>query len=538
MKFGLDAYTVDRFAARVFETYADRPSLAAYGQEPISYAEFSRRVTEQQERLLKVGIGHGERVAIFGTSTPEWAIAYLAVMTIGAVAIPIMEEFPPEDIRGILHRTQATGIFTTEHLWATVSPGLELQLKLVYEMQQHKVLAGTPGTPVDRQEIREDDVAEILFTSGTTGFSKGVVLSHKNLVSNLFEGPDLVGCIHDRSRTLSLLPLAHAYGSTSGFLSIIYGGSALYFLGKKPTPKLLMQALGEIQPTVLGGVPLIFEKIYARRIAPLIARKPLLRWLAAKPRRKQLLYKLIGAKVRKSFGGKIECAIIGGAPLSTEVELFLRAARIPTVLGYGMTEASPLITFSSREGVKIGSVGHPITDVEVKIHKPDPESGVGEVWVRGPNIMQGYFEDPEETAKVLTEDGWLITGDLGYLDDDGYLFLRGRSKNVIIGPSGENIYPEVIEGILNTYVEVDESLVVMRDGRIEARVYPDPETLSRLQRGGEEAEKAFAGKLDEIKKAVNSRLPGYSHVHRMVLQREEFIKTVTNKIKRAEYYGD
>lgn len=537
MKFGLESYTLDCFADRVFTLYAERPSLAIYGQEPIRYAEFRNRVTTMQELLLTTGIGHGDRVAIIGTSSPEWAIAYLASMTIGAVAVPVMEEFPPEDIRGILERTRVEAIFTTDHLWDTVGPGLSLHPKLVWEMFTGRAIQKIPGTPRAREPIREDDIAEILFTSGTTGFSKGVVLTHKNLVSNLFEGPDLVGCIHDRSRTLSLLPLAHAYGSTSGFLSIIYGGSALYFLGKKPTPGLLMKALADIRPTILGGVPLIFEKIYARRVAPLIARKPLLRWLAAGSRRKHLLYRLIGVKVRKSFGGRIECAIIGGAPLSTEVELFLRAARIPTVLGYGMTEASPLITFSSREGVRIGSVGRPVTDVEIRIADPDPESGVGEVLVRGPGIMQGYFEDPEETSKVLTDDGWLITGDLGVQDEDGYLYLRGRRKNVIIGPSGENIYPEVIEAMLNTYIEVDESLVSLRDNVIEARIYPDPDTLDAIERDGAGARTACEQRLEAIRQAVNERLPGYARIRTIRLQRDGFSKTVTNKIKRAAHQG-
>ncbi len=538
MKFGLQEYTLDRFAERVFEKYADRPALASYGNEPFSYAGFQQRVTAVQDQLLSAGIGHGDRVAVVGTSTPAWAVAYLGIVTIGAVAVPIMEEFPPQDIQAILERTAVQGIFTTEHLWGAFGSDLEIQPRLVYEMQQGRVLLENPGSPREREAVHEDDVAEILFTSGTTGHSKGVVLSHKNLVSNLFEGPDMVGCIHDRSRTLSLLPLAHAYGSTSGFLSIIYGGSALYFLGKKPTPKLLMKALGDIRPTIIGGVPLIFEKIYARRIAPLIQRKPLLRWLASGSLRKRLLYRLIGSRVRKSFGGMVECAIIGGAPLSSEVELFLREARIPTVLGYGMTEASPLITFSSREGVKIGSVGRPITDVELQIRNPDPESGVGEVLVRGPNIMQGYFEDPEETAKVLTDDGWLITGDLGVVDDDGYLYLRGRSKNVIIGPSGENIYPEVIESILNSYVEVDESLVRMKGGKIEALVYPDPEILEKIAREGAAAREEAESRLEEIKAETNRRLPGYSHIRKMVLHEQEFVKTVTNKIKRTEYYGD
>ncbi|WP_076489170.1 AMP-binding protein [Alkalispirochaeta americana] len=542
MKFQLEAYTLDRFADRVFSLYADRPSLASYGNDPVTYREMQQQMVERQDLLLSRGIGRGDKVAIVGTSTPEWAISYLAVMTIGAVAVPIMEEFPPEDIRGILERARVQGVFTTEHLWNGFGGDRLTGFRLVYEMQQNQVLQEDPGEPRQREPLQEDDLAEILFTSGTTGFSKGVMLTHRNLVSNLFEGPDLVGCIHDHSRTLSLLPLAHAYGSTSGFLSIIYNGSALYFLGKKPTPKLLMSALAEIQPTILGGVPLIFEKLYARRIAPLIARKPLFRWLAAGPRRKKFLYTLIGARVRKSFGGKIECAIIGGAPLSREVELFLRAARIPTVLGYGMTEASPLITFSSREGVKIGSVGHPVTDVEIKIVDPDPATGVGDVWVRGPNVMKGYYEDPAETAAVLTPDGWLKTGDKGYLDEDSYLYLKGRSKNVIIGPSGENIYPEVIEGLLLQCVEVDEALVLEREGRLVALIYPSPDLLEQMNRQGAEdrtkaeARRKVEDRLEAVRREVNGRLPGYSHITAVQLQETEFVKTVSNKIKRAVYY--
>ncbi len=536
MKFGLNQYTLDQFADQVVNTYADRPALGLFGQAPITYRTMGHEMESFRKILLENGLGREDKIAIVAPTTPKTAVAYLSVMTLGAVAAPIMEDYPPGDITSIINWIGAKALLTTQKIYQELKETIQVPLTLVWDLEKETILDKKDAAPREREHVQEEDLAEILFTSGTTGHSKGVMLTHKNLVSNLFEGPDMVGCIHDHSITLSLLPMAHAYGSTSAFLAIIYEGSALYFLGRKPSPALLLKALAEIRPTVLGGVPLIFEKIYARKIAPILEKNALLRILSHFRPTKRLLYRIMGAKVRQSFGGSLDVAIIGGAPLSEEVEYFLRMAKIPTVLGYGMTETSPLISFGAPEEMKHGSVGRAIGDTEIRIVNPDPSSGIGEVWVRGPGVMKGYYDNPAETAKMFSDDGFLITGDLGYLDEDGYLFLKGRSKNVILGPSGENIYPEVIEAVLGQYPEIDEVLVLMEEGQLTARVYPSPEILQELETEGTAKRPGWKEHMDHLRREVNHQLPAYARLNRIILQEEPFVMTVTNKIKRSAYY--
>jgi long-chain acyl-CoA synthetase len=323
--------------------------------------------------------------------------------------------------------------------------------------------------------------------------------------------------------------MAHAFGSTSSFLSIIYCGSALYFLGRKPTIGALMDSFKKIKPTILGSVPLIFEKIYVKKVAPLIGVRPLFRFMVKRDWSKKILFTIIGKKFKEAFGGCLECAIIGGAALSDEVEEFLKFARIPFVLGYGMTEASPLITFHSREAAKKGSVGWAVTDLKIIIEDPEPDTGIGEILVKGPGIMQGYLKNPEATAEMLTSEGWLRTGDRGYLDKDGYLFLKGRSKNVIIGPSGENIYPEVIESLIAASPYVDEVLVYSEDHKIISKIFPNKEFITKMEKNGNDSHW-----MENLKKEVNSKLPLASKVVHMIEEKVPFIKTASNKIKRSE----
>lgn len=530
MKFGLNAYTIDRFFTQVVSRYADRPSIGSLDEAVISYREFGERVTRLQENLLQNGIGRGDRVVIVGVSTPNWATAYIAAMGLGATAVPIMEDFPAGDIRHLIDFSEASALVLSSQIMKKLEglPDVS-RFRLVLNMDD-LAIAHTSGAPAaERQEVSEDDPAEILFTSGTTGFSKGAVLSQRNLVSNLFEGPDILGDITSNSVTLNILPMAHAFGSTSAFLSIIYCGSTLYFLGRKPTIGALMQAFKVVRPTILGSVPLIFEKIYAKKVAPLIAGKPLLKKMAGRGWSRKILFSLIGRKFRAAFGGRLQCAIIGGAALSEEVEEFLNAAHIPFVIGYGMTEAAPLITFQSRKAARKGSVGWAVGGLEIRIEDPEPGTGIGEILVKGPNVMQGYLKNPEATAEMLTGDRWLRTGDRGYLDDEGYLYIRGRSKNVIIGPSGENIYPEVIESLVASSPYVEEVLVYAHNSRIIGRVFPNREYLEQMIRNGLQG-----SWLEGLRREVNAKLPAASRIVYMVEEKLPFIKTASSKIKREE----
>ena len=561
MKFGLSQYTLDQFFDKVVEKYASNPSLALIGETPFTYAEFGIRVSTLRDQLKNIGIVKGDKIVLLGPSSPNWAVAFMAVTTMGAIAVPILEGFPESDINHIIRHSEASMVIISENLYKSLNlpslnnigfilkfedfkpiselgKGIDKIRKQIQELPE-KILKSREKSPPDRKpvEITENDLAEILYTSGTTGHSKGVMLTHKNLVSNLFEGPDLLKVINGKSVILSILPLAHAFGSTSAFLSIIYCGASIYYLNKPPAPKVLMDALQEVKPTILGAVPLVFEKIYHKRVIPILSEKPLLRMFTKTKQTRKLLYKLIGKKIKKQLGGRLDCVIIGGASFSPEVETFMHEGRIPYCCGYGLSECSPLVTFSSMELQKAGSPGHAISDVQIKIADSDPESGIGEICVKGPNVMKGYYKDTEATKKVFTKDGWFITGDLGYLDKDGYLFITGRSKNVIVGPSGENIYPEVIEAKLSESVFVEECIVHMLDNQLIARVYPNYEYIETTENSKDESKIAadIETILENVRKDTNTKLPAYSKIIKIIEQPSPFVKTPTNKIKRAEY---
>jgi len=566
MKFGLTKYTLDDFFHKVIESYSDRPALALIGQEPMTYRQFGQRVDALKQQLRALGIHEHDRIAILGRSSPNWATAFMAIVTLGAVAVPILEDFPESDIDHIIRHAEVKAMCIAGSLHQDLTlPSLDKN-KIILNLDDLTLLSDEPplmkvwhriheapqkiARLIEKEfpashissagTIAEDDVAEILYTSGTTGHSKGVILTHKNLVSNLFEGPDLLGVINDRSVVLSFLPMAHAFGSTSGFLSIIYCGACIYFLDKRPSPKVLLDSMQKVRPTIIGGVPLIFEKIYHKRVVPALSGNRLMRNLSARPRLRKWLYRAIGKKIMRSFGGRLQCAIIGGASLSHEVEVFLREGNIPYALGYGLSECSPLVTFSAMAESKIGSVGHAISDVSIKIIEKDQTTGIGEILVKGPNVMKGYFKNQAETTKAFTSDGWFITGDRGYLDDDGFLFITGRSKNVIIGPSGENVYPEIIESKFMESLFVEEVLVYAVQNQLIARVYPDYGYIQSRMAGKDESALAadVTSILEELKSAVNKQLPQASRVHKVYEQTEPFIKTPTNKIKRGEYFPD
>ncbi len=561
-KFGLSGYTLDIFFDKVVRTYAGRPALAMAGETPFTYAEFGERVRSLRQGLAARGIRKGDKVAILGTGSPNWGVAFLAVTTMGAVAVPVMEDFPESDIDHILAHSDAVAIFISAALHQSLNLNNLKKLAHVIRLDDFASLSGTDGddglwaqiqrlpkrimrsiskpAPAEAPGPGEDDLAEILYTSGTTGQSKGVMLTHGNLVSNLFEGPDLLGVIDQNSVALAFLPMAHAFGSTSAFLSLIYRGCAIHYLGKKPSPKILMAAMKEVRPHIIGAVPLVFEKIYHKQVLPALYEKKVLRWLARSRAGRRYVHRIVGRRIMRGFGGRLKCAIIGGSGLNPEVESFLREARIPFSVGYGLSECSPLVTFSSIPGSRMGSAGKAVTGVSIRIADPDPGTGIGEILVKGPSVMKGYYKDEAETLKAFTADGWLRTGDRGYLDEDGFLYVKGRSKNVIVGPSGENIYPEVIEEKIKESLFVEEALVYRARNELVARVYPDYGYIQCLESGKDEPSIAsnIALLLESVRAEVNRKLAPASRIRKIVEQTEPFLKTPTNKIKRAEYVPD
>ncbi|MBU1099187.1 MAG: AMP-binding protein [Bacteroidetes bacterium] len=562
MKYGLKQYTLDHFFNKVVSDYSSNPALALINEVPFTYEEFGIRVDKLRETLINLGYIKGDKIIILGSSSPNWAIAFLAITTMGAVAVPILEGFPEADIDHITKHSEAVAIFISESLYQSLTlPAIE-EMKCVFklddlslrieDMQSNsgiwKQLHDLPEKlfksvekairPAPGKNIEEDDIAEILYTSGTTGYSKGVMLTHKNLVSNLFEGPDLLKVINEESVVLSILPMAHAFGSTSAFLSIIYRGSSIYYLDKLPSPKILLDAMQKVKPTIMGAVPLVFEKIFHKQVVPAISKSFALRLLTKSKFTRKLIYKKIGKKVNNLLGGNLKCVIIGGASFSPDVEEFMQEGKIPYCCGYGLSECSPLVTFSSMDKQKTGSPGHAITDVEIRIMDPDPDSGVGRICIKGPNVMKGYYKNAGETKKAFTEDGWFISGDLGYLDEDGFLFITGRSKNLIVGPSGENIYPEVIEAKLLESILVEETIVYLADdGQLVARIHPNYAYIENLK--NEKDEDAIAlniiDLLKEIQMETNEKLPASSRIKRVIEQSSPFVTTPTNKIKRVEY---
>lgn len=556
MPFELKINTINEFHNEVVRRFADRPFLYFVDEEPISYNEYAGQVRNLRKKLIQAGVKKGEPVALLGPASPNWAVSFMAVMSAGLVIVPIMEDFPAGDINHILSDSGArAAMIASPYQSRNDLPALSgLPLFSLEDLNQidgsplntgERESSGPPPfTEAEHPEACEadgdgcypaspSDVAELLYTSGTTGHSKAVMLTHNNLVTNLYEGTDLIDeCFDEQTILMSLLPMAHAYGSTSAFLSIMYKGPRICFLRRKPTPEYLQTVFRKVQPTVLGGVPLIFEKIFQKKIQPMIRSRRFLAWgVENSTLFRKVFYRLAGRSVLKYFGGKIRCIIIGGATFSEQVETFMREAKIPYLLGYGLSETSPLLTFSSLGESRFGSVGHAVRHTEIRISCPD-DKGIGDIEVRGPQIMKGYFRRSEDTEKAFTPDGWFKTGDRGIMDEDGFLYIRGRSKNVIVGSSGENIYPEVIETMLNAYDIVEESLLYMEGRSLTALIYPDTE-LAEMRFGGDE--KALAEALDAVRIDLNKGLSMNAKITGIRLRAEPFEKTPTRKIKRALY---
>ncbi len=561
MPLTLSKQTLDVFFETAAARFPDRPAMGLVYEPLMSYRELTQRVAAMRDLLQAFHITKGDKVVLLGFTTPQWAISFLSVTTLGAVVVPVIPEFPESDIDHIIRHAEAKAVILAAELYdALTLPALD-KISLIVNMDDFTVrhretnekgfwrkLHDLPDkikqtlfhkkaedNPV-AAPILEDDPAEILYTSGTTGHSKGVLLTHKNIVTNVLAGAEVLGA-DENLVLLNFLPLAHAFSSTFGLLAIIYYGASVHFMPKKPTPKALMEALQTIRPTMIGSVPLIFEKIYRKRVMPAIAENRILQLLARKTWGKKLVYRLIGRKIRQSFGGRLEYIVVGGASLNHEVEAFMRDGGLPYLCGYGLSECAPLVSFCRLNERKVGSVGKAIRDVIIKIVNPEPQTGIGEIYIKGPNVMKGYYKNEDATHSVFTPDGWLITGDRGYLDADGFLFIKGRSKNVIIGPSGENIYPETIEEKLTELPEVEEALVYEDNQQIIARIYPDYQHIESILTDRSEA--ALSVEIPRILEAarilINRQVPVFARIHKVIEQKEPFIKTPTNKIKRGEY---
>lgn len=529
------------------EKFKDQTALSFADGDPISYSELLSGIKSLVRLFEKIGLEKGDRIAILATNSPRWGMSYLAITYMGAVAVPILPDFNSDEADNIINHSEAKAIIVSQGLRGKISCADCKELKYRISVEDFSLIDSDADTrfvegevPLKEYSVDPEDLAAIIYTSGTTGSSKGVMLTHKNLFSNTISCSK-VQHIDTSDRMLSILPLSHTYENTVGFLLPLYRGAAVYYLDKLPTPTVLLPALKIVRPTLMLSVPLIIDKIYRKKILPTFTRNRLVGSLYRLPFIRKRLNILAGKKLMQMFGGELKFFGIGGAKLDREVEKFLIEARFPYAIGYGLTETSPLLAGVNPQTIRLESTGPSVHNVELKINDPDPKTGEGEIWARGPNVMKGYYKDPELTDEVLTKDGWFKTGDLGILDKDNYLFIKGRLKSMIVGLSGENIYPEEIESLINSYRFVSESLIVDRKGKLVALVHFNREELEEKAKNVKEevsqyVEKRIDELREEVRAYVNSRVNKFSQIKIVIAHHEPFQKTATQKIKRFLYH--
>ncbi len=539
--------TIPFLAGESFRKHGSNKAMGFVGEDVITYNQLSNR-TQAVIRLLEdYGVQKGDRVALLSGSMPNWGVTYLAITSMGAVAVPILPDFTAGEVTNVLVHSGARAIFVSNALKTKIEGFKSETLQTVFSNDDFSVITGSNGAGFDPEgttekeyPVDEEDLAVIIYTSGTTGKSKGVMLTHKNICFTAQQVLTIQRVV-ESDVFLSILPLSHTYEQTLGLILPIFNGASVYYLRKAPTPSVLLPALEMIRPTTMLTVPLIMEKIYFNKVVPTFEKNRVVSFLYHKTPVRRLLNRIAGKKVYKTFGGRLRFFGVGGAKLNPTVERFLLDAGFPYAIGYGLTETSPLLAGTKVGSCRLGSTGPAMEGVTLKVHNPDPVTGEGEVWAKGDNVMKGYYREPAMTAEVITPDGWFRTGDLGHLDKENYLSIRGRLKNMIVGSSGENIYPEEIESVINDFGHVIESLVVQQKGKLVAMVHVNIEELqAKYQQMKKDitdhAEQLVDEYLEELRRYVNSKVNKYSQLQLVVYQPEPFQKTATLKIKRFLYY--
>ena len=565
------------------ERYADNISFSYIDGDSYTYRQFRNKVDQVSEIFTHYGIGQGDKVALLSQNMPNWSVAYFSAIAFGRIIVPLLPDFSPDEIERIIEHSESKAMFMSKKLAYKVSEEVLRSLELVVDIETFSVIH-SKVSPSNDYSIKSDtnttqeadyreqsnfpkpeDLASIIYTSGTTGSSKGVMLTHHNLTAHLYSST-LLRPGYEWDVWLSLLPLSHTLESSLCMLLPMASGASVYYIERAPTPTILLQALKKVRPTTVLSVPLIIEKIYKGTIRPKFTSGGLVKVIYGTTLGRKLLHRLAGVQLKKTFGGRVRFFGIGGAKLDPIVERFLYEARYPYAIGYGLTECSPLLAGATPDIVKWQSTGPAAPGVTLKILNPNPATGEGEIVAKGENIMTGYYKNPEATAEVFTEDGWFRTKDLGILDKNGRLFIKGRLNNMIVGPSGENIYPEEIESVINEHIMVAESIVsVDLKGKLIARVYFNQEKLSEfreqliksyeekkstvmasynetkenMEATMEEVKKALNEKIEqlqtEVSEYVNARVNKFSQISLVIAHPEQFEKTATLKIKRYLY---
>lgn len=529
------------------------PALSDLHGASYQYRDVARKIAKLHLLFEHAGLKPGDKIALCGRNCAQWAMAFLASFTYGTVSVPILHEFKPDNIHNLVTHSDAKLLFVDTSIWENLEPDAMPALKGALNIADYSVILSrskrltearnnlnrlfgeryperfVPSDAVYRQPADDNDMAIINYTSGSTGFSKGVVLSYHNLWSNVRFALDNIPYIKPGDGAICMLPLAHMFGLTIEMLHMLAHGAHIYFLTRTPSPRIIMDAFATVRPKLIITVPLIIEKIIKGCVFPLLD-KPLMKVLLHIPVVDDRLLGKIRDKLTATFGGNLEQLIIGGAALNKDVETFLLRIHFPFTVGYGMTECAPLIAYAPWDAQRPGSCGRITDRMEARIDSPDPANIPGTLWVRGDNVMKGYYKNDEATASTI-KDGWMNTGDICQMDDDGFLYIRGRDKSMILGPSGQNIYPEEIEHAVNNLPYVSESLVVERGGKLVALIYPDYEAA--LKDGLSNT--ALEDLMRQNIKQVNADLPAYSQIADITLLQEEFEKTPKRSIKRYLY---
>lgn len=558
----MTSYTLRDMLEQSAGTYKELPAVGLADESLVySFTALLASVKEAANSLHAQGVVPGDRIAILGENSPNWGIIYFAITCMGAVAVPILPDFSRKEVSTILDHAGVRGLAVTRRLFEksadyvrSYPETLLVRLDDLTPVQQPvntsefgkaPTLPMTDTGSVSRMvegefldpRPKEEDLACLIYTSGTTGQSKGVMLTHRNITWDAAACVDAFIDLHPGERSVSVLPLSHAYECTIGFILLLMAGVGIYYLGKPPATSVLLPALKRIKPHIMLSVPLLIEKIYRTSVLNKIKKHKGLAWTYQHIGLiRRIVNRAVGKTLMDTFGGRLRFFGLGGAPLDPEVERFLREAKFPYAIGYGLTETAPMVAGSGPSTTKITSIGQIVKGVDVRIADVEPGLTHGEIQVRGPNVMVGYYHNPEATHEAFTDDGWFCTGDLGYIDGTGRLYIKGRKKSMILGPSGENIFPESIEAVINGFDFVEESLVIPIDGGLGAMIKIDIDAFAEnLKLSIDQAQEAANSYLHTLRTRVNKELNAFSRITTVALQKDSFIRTPTKKIKRYLY---
>ena len=545
----------ERFVAYVEKSIKKNwnlPALSDYNGEKLTFANTGNYILKFHLLFEQMGIKKGDKIALVGKNSARWCCIYLSVTSYGAVIVPILPDFKADDIQSIVNHSDSILLFSTDTIFQAIDPAKLPAVQAIISLHNFAIFHcpsasirkmvermdevftktypdGLTGASFDLPDIGNDELAVISYTSGTTGFSKGVMLQHNSLAANVKYAQENMPLVPG-DQIVSFLPLAHSYGCAFEFLFPFSIGCHVTILTKTPSPQIVTQAFQEVRPRLILSVPLVIEKIFKARILPKINKFPVNIMLKI-PLLNRVVYKKINKNLTEAFGGNFAEVVIGGAAFNIEAETFMKKIRFPFAVGYGMTECGPLISYAPWTVNKIGASGRKVDTLEVIVDSPDPAKIVGEIMLRGENAMTGYYKNPEATREIIDDEGWLHTGDLGLIDKDGFIFIKGRSKSLILGSNGKNIYPEEIEAGINNKTYISESLVVYREEKLVALINPDSDKIKADNINEETLQEI----LEHYRKEVNAGLPKYMNVSRFEIHPEEFVKTPKRSIKRYLY---